>query len=351
MPKPAFDVGGPASGAATHTNEHLLRQALGRGAPVPEPDDIEIHPAARLFPMIDEGEMGDLVEDIRQHGQRYRVVMYQGCLLEGRNRWVACRRLGIEPRTEEYKGDSPTAFVLSANLRRRHLSPEQRAAVAARFVPLFEEEARQRMIEGGRRGGKGGDESTPPLPRDEGGRSVARAAAAAGAGVGSTKVLHSVNQRAPEVLPLAAAGQVKVQEAKKLADLPAPERKEAVERIQQGEPAAKVVSLFREQLFPDPNESDADAGPKERTAPRPPPEDQLIDWAARGKAWAQRRLDAGKEVPRDQGELHRLLAGHFADLLAAAAWGATMVAGKGRDAREVALSKLCQGARRARRRG
>jgi hypothetical protein len=61
------------------------------------------------------------------------------------NRLRACQRAGVEPRFEEWRGESPTAYVLSVNLHRRHLTDGQRAMIAVGALPLFEAEARERQ--------------------------------------------------------------------------------------------------------------------------------------------------------------------------------------------------------------
>src|SRR5262249_12645705 len=58
----------------------------------------------------------------------------QGKILDGRNRYNACKALLRDPITDEYKGTDPLGFVLSANLHRRHLKESQRALIAANVV-------------------------------------------------------------------------------------------------------------------------------------------------------------------------------------------------------------------------
>jgi hypothetical protein len=50
----------------------------------------------------------------------------------------------------EWCGESPTAYVLSLNLRRRHLTHGQRVMIAVDALPLFEAEAQERRRELGR---------------------------------------------------------------------------------------------------------------------------------------------------------------------------------------------------------
>jgi hypothetical protein len=73
-------------------------------------------------------------------------VLHEGKILDGRHRYLACLAKQEPPRFCEYAGqcDSALAFVISKNIRRRHLTESQRAFVAAGLKPLFEEEARQR---------------------------------------------------------------------------------------------------------------------------------------------------------------------------------------------------------------
>ena len=88
----------------------------------------EIHPAADAFPMMDAGRYAELMEDIRDHGLRVPIVLYEGMILDGRNRASACAELGIEPRFEEFAGD-PWAYVWSMNGSRRDLDKGQRAII------------------------------------------------------------------------------------------------------------------------------------------------------------------------------------------------------------------------------
>lgn len=101
--------------------------------------DLPIHPAAELFPMMSETEFQAMKEDIRVHGQNDDVLVWNGTLLDGRNRLRACTELGIEAGWSEIpKTTDPVAWVLSHNLHRRHLTTAQRAMVAEKLANLLQ---------------------------------------------------------------------------------------------------------------------------------------------------------------------------------------------------------------------
>lgn len=87
------------------------------------------HPIADIFPLMTGDEYQALVTDIATHGLYEPLWLYEGQILDGRNRWNACVELGIEPEVHEYTGNAPLAFVVSMNLHRRHLTREQRDEV------------------------------------------------------------------------------------------------------------------------------------------------------------------------------------------------------------------------------
>jgi hypothetical protein len=97
---------------------------------------MEFHPLADLFPMLDAGHADELAADIRANGLRQVIATFEGKILDGRNRYLACIAAGVEPMFEEYTGDDPLGYAVSLNLTRRHLNDGQRAMIAARISTL-----------------------------------------------------------------------------------------------------------------------------------------------------------------------------------------------------------------------
>lgn len=91
----------------------------------------ELHPLCAVFPRLAGAEFDSLRDDIKANGLRSPIVLHEGMILDGGNRYRACLDAGVNPRFVEFAGDSLVSFVWSVNGGRRHLTPSQRAAIVA----------------------------------------------------------------------------------------------------------------------------------------------------------------------------------------------------------------------------
>ncbi len=97
--------------------------------------DFEVHPVAAMFPEFPPEEYANLRADIEANGVRFPVVVCGGWLVDGRTRLRACRDLDLEPPVQELdEGTDVVEWIVSANVRRRHLSTSQRAVLAAQLA-------------------------------------------------------------------------------------------------------------------------------------------------------------------------------------------------------------------------
>lgn len=78
-----------------------------------------------------EQELQALALDIEKHGQREVGVTFEGMVLDGWHRYLACKAANVPFKSTEYGGDDPVSFVISRNLHRRHLTAAQRVAAVA----------------------------------------------------------------------------------------------------------------------------------------------------------------------------------------------------------------------------
>ena len=163
--------------------------------------DLQFHPAADIFPMMRDEEAIGMLEDIKKRGQQYAVELYEGKILDGRNRYLACLKLGIECETIDVTDevDDPVAHVISMNLHRRHLTPPQCAIVGARSKEMYEKLAKERQLAGLKKG-----EEKPVVansPQRETGKSRDAAGAAVGvSGKTIDRAAKVINQGIPALV-------------------------------------------------------------------------------------------------------------------------------------------------------
>jgi hypothetical protein len=108
---------------------------------------LKFHPLADVLPLLEGPEYEDLVASIRLNGQREEIITYEGMILDGRNRYRACRdsynqtgkALKIKTFAEVTdEGTDPRKYVVDKNLLRRHLTTAQRAMYMAELATCSE---------------------------------------------------------------------------------------------------------------------------------------------------------------------------------------------------------------------
>lgn len=193
------------------------------------PNGLCAHPFADLFPMIDGEARAEFEADLAEHDLRTPIVMHEGKILDGRNRYLAAVKEGIMPADVDWtahpsqfrlfnpavEGD-PLDFVVSENLTgRRHLTPSQRAMIAAEAATMRQ----------GHRSDLAPDPDSPPAPVPE----VSQAEAARKFGVSERLVrqAHKVQEAGvPELAEAVESGAVTLKVAEQLAALPVDEQAE-----------------------------------------------------------------------------------------------------------------------------
>jgi N6-adenosine-specific RNA methylase IME4 len=129
--------------AAPHAPNAGLTEILHPGH-----DRLKDHPFAGLFDLLSARELADLSENIAAHGQREPVMIHRNMILDGRNRYRACRLKGLPVRYEQFSGTNDEAldYVISKNVYRRHLSSSQRALAMASYEEYRHGGARRNLV-------------------------------------------------------------------------------------------------------------------------------------------------------------------------------------------------------------
>jgi len=168
------------------------------------------HPAANIFPLNDRGpEFQGLAEDIKRNGLRHPIVLHDGKILDGRRRYLACRKMGVSPKFSAWDGKgSAVDYVISVNVHRRHLNKSQLAVAALRLLPMLEAEAkdRQRLSNGrGKREAKRCATSK--------GKATAQAAKRVGCSARYVEWAKKVQSLKPNLIAQVDAGKLSIKEA------------------------------------------------------------------------------------------------------------------------------------------
>tara|TARA_Y100000310_G_scaffold294855_1_gene325685 strand:- start:1528 stop:2661 length:1134 start_codon:yes stop_codon:yes gene_type:complete len=112
---------------------------------------MESHEHANIFPMMQKEEFEELKDDLKINGLIEAITTFEGKIIDGRNRYKACLETNTKPRFEEWNGSgSLVQYIVSLNLKRRHLTSSQRAVLALRILPALEEEAKERQVNAGK---------------------------------------------------------------------------------------------------------------------------------------------------------------------------------------------------------
>ena len=191
-----------------------------------------IHPAADLFPMVEGDEFRELCADVKERGLAQPITIWtDGTLLDGRNRLMACYKTNQEVVLDQYEGNDPVQFSLSANLHRRHLTPSQRnmtGALAEDLLATLQVQAKERQREAGEQFGKGAKvtapvreaialplaPATPPPERQERTASAQAAKLVGGSARGVEQAMR-VKREAPDLVPQVMSGMVTLKEAER----------------------------------------------------------------------------------------------------------------------------------------
>jgi ParB-like chromosome segregation protein Spo0J len=116
------------------------------------------HPFAEFFPLIEGEAFEDLKKNIDQNGLIEPIILHEGKILDGRNRYRALAASKKPILTIEWNGEcgTPLGYVLAKNLQRRQLTSGQCSVLALDILPTLAAEAKKRQqAHGGTSPGKG----------------------------------------------------------------------------------------------------------------------------------------------------------------------------------------------------
>ena len=144
---------------------HLPRIAFAchcsRGIPMSKPKApklLAFHKAANMFPLMKGAEFTALVDDIKHHDLQNPITVIrpggsipvdEETIVDGRNRYRACLQAKVTPRFVAFEGKAEDIipYVVSANIRRRHLKTAERRKLIAQLIKMMPEKSDRQIAE------------------------------------------------------------------------------------------------------------------------------------------------------------------------------------------------------------
>lgn len=118
---------------------------------------LEAHSLATLFPPLSEDDMDGLVADLAANGQIHAVVLFEDKILDGVHRTKGCTKNRQDVKCVRFEDlhyqGTPSDFVLSENVQRRHMTLPQLAMIEAAVQDYNRIRAEQAAA--GKLGGRG----------------------------------------------------------------------------------------------------------------------------------------------------------------------------------------------------
>ena len=220
-------------------------------------DHREFHEVANIFPLMRKEEFNELKNDISENGLREPIWLDKdGKIIEGKNRYLAFSDLGVPPKYRTFDGEgSLLDFVISMNLKRRHLTQGQRAFIAIKIEDHLTKEAKERQREAGKLYGKNHPKNLPlakhvgssdtqevsqiieqPLEKPNPNKNKAAQQAAILTGTNRHYVINAkrIAKYAPDVAEFVMSGKIDIPDGLKISKLAEPLREEILKKVAEG---------------------------------------------------------------------------------------------------------------------
>jgi ParB-like nuclease domain len=113
-------------------------------------DNLLADERANLLPMQDQSAYENLKADIGKQGLLEPIVLFEGRILDGRNRYRAAKELGLKLTGANFKTFQGTqseaeAFVFATNFLRRQLSNAQKQGVIRTMIERYPDESNRQI--------------------------------------------------------------------------------------------------------------------------------------------------------------------------------------------------------------